>query len=141
MPTEELTSLLKEAKPLAKRYRELTGRPLGIVWEIAEFEVVARFLGLGRAPVRTAGYDAIRRLPGGAARPTSDQGSRHALRRDCVLLVLPHSCSTRLGCQVWPPAHHLFVYRPCPRGATSGATAMLRFRIPYCYQWVPGIFG
>ncbi len=74
MPTEELTSLLKEAKRLAKRYRELTGRPLGIVWEIAEFEVAARFLGLEMAPVRTAGYDAIRRLPGGAARRLQIKG-------------------------------------------------------------------
>jgi hypothetical protein len=62
---DELFSLVQQAKLLAKRYRELTGRPLGIVGEIAECEA-ARLLGLELAPVRTAGYDAVRHLPGGA---------------------------------------------------------------------------
>jgi hypothetical protein len=61
---EELVSLLQQAKQLARRYRELTGRPLGITGELAESEVV-RLLGLELAPVRTAGYDVIRRTLGG----------------------------------------------------------------------------
>ena len=60
----ELLTLVQQAKHLAKRYRELTGRPLGITGEIAESEVV-RLLGLELAPVRTAGYDVIRHLPDG----------------------------------------------------------------------------
>jgi hypothetical protein len=62
--TDELFGLLQQAKVLAKRYRELTGRPLGIAGEIAESKAV-RLLGLELAPVRTAGYDAIRHLPEG----------------------------------------------------------------------------
>lgn len=61
---DELLDLVEQAKKLAKRYRELTGRPLGIVGEVAECEAV-RLLGLELAPVRTAGYDAIRRRPDG----------------------------------------------------------------------------
>lgn len=59
---DELLALLGQAKQLAKRYREIAGRPLGITGEIAESEAV-RLLGLELAPVRTAGYDVIRRLP------------------------------------------------------------------------------
>ena len=60
----ELTELLQHAKHLAQRYRELTGRPLGITGEIAESEAV-RLLGLELAPVRSPGYDVIRRHPDG----------------------------------------------------------------------------
>jgi hypothetical protein len=55
----ELLGLLLEVKQLAKRYRDLTGRPLGITGEIAESEA-ARLLGVVLAPARTAGYDALR---------------------------------------------------------------------------------
>jgi hypothetical protein len=50
--------LLKRAKKLAGEYRELTGRPLGITGEIAEYEA-ARLLKLSLSEVREAGYDAI----------------------------------------------------------------------------------
>ncbi|MCA9322625.1 MAG: hypothetical protein KDB53_17920 [Planctomycetes bacterium] len=53
----EVLSLLAEAKVIARRYRVLTGKPLGITGEIAEYEA-ARILGLDLAPARTAGYDA-----------------------------------------------------------------------------------
>ncbi|HWD70498.1 MAG TPA: hypothetical protein VG293_09890 [Solirubrobacteraceae bacterium] len=52
-----LVKLLAEAKQLAKEYYALTGRPLGITGEVAEYEV-ARLLGVTLAPVRTEGYDA-----------------------------------------------------------------------------------
>jgi len=63
----ELLRLLKQAKKLAKRYRELTGRPLGVTGEIAEAEAVS-LLKLELAPPRTAGYDVIRRTPAGIQR-------------------------------------------------------------------------
>src|SRR3954466_10369021 len=56
-------SLLAEAKRLAQEYHALTGRPLGITGEVAEYEAV-RLLGLEPAPVRQPGYDAIRRVRG-----------------------------------------------------------------------------
>ena len=55
----ELTAILAKAKQLAKKYYKLTGRPLGITGEVAEYEAV-RLLGLRLAEVRQAGYDALR---------------------------------------------------------------------------------
>lgn len=54
-------ALLGEAKRIAKEYQELTGKPLGITGEIAEYEA-ARLLGLELAEARQPGYDAIQRI-------------------------------------------------------------------------------
>lgn len=59
--------LLAAVRPLAAEYYRLTGKPLGVTGEIAEY-VAAEQLGLILAPPRTAGYDAIRETPGGAQR-------------------------------------------------------------------------
>jgi len=56
--TEELGKLIYQAKLVAKQYRQLTGRPLGITGEVAEYEA-ARLLNLDMSEVRQAGYDAI----------------------------------------------------------------------------------
>ena len=50
--------ILKDVKSLAIEYYELTGKPLGVTGEIAEFEV-ADILGLELAEVRSPGWDAI----------------------------------------------------------------------------------
>lgn len=55
--------LLKEAKELAREYYGLTGKPLGVTGEVAEYEA-ARLLGLELTPARQAGYDAIERTNG-----------------------------------------------------------------------------
>lgn len=96
-----LFELLGEAKRLAREYRELTGRPLGVTGEIAEYEAV-RLLGLELAGVRQAGYDAIRNTANGHQRlqikgrcilPGSKPGQRVGGIKldkewDSVLLVL-----------------------------------------------------
>jgi len=56
----EIGKLIVAAKQLAKRYRVLTGRPIGITGEVAEYEA-ARLLDLDLAEVRQSGYDAVRR--------------------------------------------------------------------------------
>src|SRR6478735_6343225 len=56
---EQLKELLKEAKELAVRYYKITGKPLGVTGEVAEYEA-AQKLGLQLAPARTAFYDAYR---------------------------------------------------------------------------------
>jgi hypothetical protein len=53
-----LFSLLADVKRLAREYRTLTGKPLGVTGELAEFEA-ARILGLTLAPPREPGYDAV----------------------------------------------------------------------------------
>ena len=54
----EIGGLLKEAKVLGKKYRRLTGKPLGITGEVAEFSA-ATLLGFELAMARQAGYDAV----------------------------------------------------------------------------------
>ena len=55
--------VLREAKALAQEYRSLTGKPLGVTGEVAEYEV-ARILNLDLTPARNAGYDAIEMADG-----------------------------------------------------------------------------
>ncbi len=55
--TQRVMEVLREAKKLAQEYRSLTGKPLGVTGEIAEYEA-ARILNLELTPARHAGYDA-----------------------------------------------------------------------------------
>ena len=61
---KHLQTVLGRAKSVAREYYELTGRPLGVTAEIAEYEA-CRLLDLKLAPVRQPGYDAIRRTARG----------------------------------------------------------------------------
>jgi hypothetical protein len=51
--------ILRDAKCLALEYRQLTGKPLGITGEVAEYEA-ARLLDIDLTPARHAGYDGVR---------------------------------------------------------------------------------
>jgi len=51
--------ILAKVKPLAVEYYRLTGKPLGVTGEVAEY-VAAEILGLTLVPVRTVGCDALR---------------------------------------------------------------------------------
>jgi hypothetical protein len=55
--TDEVYEILREAKVLARRYYHLTGKPLGVTGEVAEYEA-ARILNLELELARQAGYDA-----------------------------------------------------------------------------------
>jgi hypothetical protein len=99
--TAKIDELLTTARELARQYRELTGKPLGITGEVAEFEA-ARLLGLQLAPARQDGYDATetvcsitRRLQikGRCLTPGANRGQRIGTIQsdkpwDAVLLVL-----------------------------------------------------
>ena len=65
---DKLVALLGEVKRVAKEYRDVTGRPLGITGEVAEYEAAQLLKGVELAPVRQAGYDAIRRSATGVER-------------------------------------------------------------------------
>ncbi len=56
---KEIKNLLEEAKSLAKKYKKLTGKPLGITGEVAEF-TAAQLLKLELSQARQEGYDALR---------------------------------------------------------------------------------
>ena len=99
---EGLVELLHRVKKLAKEYREVAGRPLGVTGEVAEYEAVRLLGGLKLAPVRQEGYDAQRwtdagsqlvQIKGRCVRPGTNLGQRIGridLNRewDVVLLVL-----------------------------------------------------
>lgn len=53
----EILEVLRDAKMLGRRYYELTGKPLGITGEVAEYEAATK-LKLQLHPARQAGYDA-----------------------------------------------------------------------------------
>jgi hypothetical protein len=59
--------ILRDAKALAQQYHALTGKPLGITGEVAEYEA-ARILGIELTPARHAGYDAVEKTDGGIRR-------------------------------------------------------------------------
>lgn len=83
---DAVMAVLRKAKNLARKYRALTGRPLGVTGEVAEFEA-ARLLGLELAPARTSGYDAIERI-----------GSRRRRLQIKARCLLPnHKPGQRLG--------------------------------------------
>lgn len=62
MPADtDVLHLLEQAKALAKQYKALTGKPLGITGEVAEYEA-ARLLSLQLVQARQPGYDAIEQV-------------------------------------------------------------------------------
>jgi hypothetical protein len=83
---DQVIEILRQAKQLAQRYRALTGKPLGITGEVAEYEA-ARILGVQLTPARTAGYDATEVI-GGAER-------RLQIKGRCILA--DSSASQRIG--------------------------------------------
>ncbi|WP_242341293.1 hypothetical protein [Anaeromyxobacter sp. SG66] len=65
--------LLRTAKALAQEYRAVTGKPLGITGEVAEYEA-ARLLGLELTVARQVGFDAIEQSGGDAPRRLQIKG-------------------------------------------------------------------
>ena len=59
--TRSEIEILDEVIKLAVEYYTLTGKPLGVTGEVAEF-LAASTLNLELAPPRSAGYDAIRKV-------------------------------------------------------------------------------
>lgn len=57
MNDDRVLAILRDAKVLAREYYDLTGKPLGITGEVAEYEA-ARILGVELTAARQAGYDA-----------------------------------------------------------------------------------
>jgi hypothetical protein len=62
-----IKEILATVKPLAAEYHRLTGKPLGVTGEVAEY-VVAQKLKLTLVPPRMSGHDAIRKMPNGDER-------------------------------------------------------------------------
>jgi hypothetical protein len=95
---EKVGKLLNQAKGIAKEYRTITGRPLGITAEVAGYEA-ARLLKLSLCEPCQGGYDAIDsdgkrfQIKGRVIYDRSKPGQRFGSIRldhewDAVLLVL-----------------------------------------------------
>ena len=59
MSLEKIENIITQVKQLSKQYRALTGKPLGITGEVAEFSA-AKILGLTLCTARQPGYDAVK---------------------------------------------------------------------------------
>jgi hypothetical protein len=68
-----LRNIIRDAKEIAKRYRSLTGKPLGITGEVGEF-TAAELMNLQLTGARQPGYDAI-----------APDGHRIQIKARCVL--------------------------------------------------------
>ena len=64
---DTVMDVLHKAKRLAQRYRQLTGKPLGITGEVAEYEA-ARILRVKLTPARNTGFDATEKKNGSVRR-------------------------------------------------------------------------
>lgn len=67
MSARRIKEILATVKPLAAQYYRLSGKPLGVTGEVAEY-VAAQKLKLSLVPPRTEGYDAIRKTAKGDER-------------------------------------------------------------------------
>lgn len=63
MEDDPVMRILASVKLLAQQYRDLTGKPLGITGEVAEYEA-SRLLGINLTPARQAGFDATETVDG-----------------------------------------------------------------------------
>jgi hypothetical protein len=95
---DSLRNVILDAKKIAGRYREITGKPLGITGEVGEF-IAAELLRLKLTDARQPGYDAIAsdghhiQIKTRCILPNSNPGQRMGAIRlnhewDSVLLVL-----------------------------------------------------
>lgn len=131
--------ILDAVKPLAAEFYRLTGKPLGVTGEVAEY-VAADILGLKLAPARTIGYDALRgheriqikgRVYGEYANP-SQRISRIKIDAPCdaVLLVLLDS-ETLEAREMWEAPFASVVERlarPGSRARERGALGIPEFK-------------
>lgn len=148
-----LESTLEAAKAVARRYRQLTGRPLGITGEIGEM-AVAQLLGLKLAPARQAGYDAegrdgrkvqikARCLPA-TAKPGQRVGSNRLDHEwDTVALILMNEEFEPLAVyEAERSAVEKELARPGSKARNErGAMAVSKFKAIGDLRWTPGREG
>jgi hypothetical protein len=142
--TKRVRELLATVKPLAAEYYRLTGKPLGVTGEIAEY-VAAEILGLELAAARTTGYDAIRettdgkqriqikgRAYGEDAKPGQRMGRiKSGAPCDLVLLVLLDNATLEPR-EMWEAPYHAVVERLAKPGSKArnerGAVGIAEFK-------------
>jgi hypothetical protein len=152
METQRVREILKHVKTLAAEYYQLTGKPLGVTGEVAEF-VAAEILGLQLAPPRTKGYDAVRQTPAGPQRVqikgrAYSQNANSSQRlgaikkgADCdiVLLVLLDSLTLDPR-EIWEANYYAVEARlhvPGSKARERGALGVREFKRLATCVWTP----
>lgn len=139
MRDQRVKDILAAVKPLAIEFYAITGKPLGVTGEMAEY-AAAEILGLTLAPARTQGYDALRgeerlQIKGrafGSQSKKSQRISRIKLDAPCdaVLLVLLDSATMECR-EIWE-APYLAVCeclrRPGSKSRERGALGVSAFK-------------
>lgn len=150
---ERVEELLSKIKPLAAEYYQITGKPLGVTGEIAEY-LAARILDLELAPARTAGYDALRKTADGIekiqikgrafgekANPSQRLG-RIKLDADCdVVMVVLMDSATLEAREIWEAPYSAVVEllsRPGSRARERGQLGVASFRAIATRIWAAG---
>jgi len=131
--------ILAAVKPLAAEYYRLTGKPLGVTGEVAEY-VAAKILGLALAPARTTGYDALRgteriQIKGSAYGEDAKPGQRISRIKadapcDKVLLVLLDNATLEPR-EMWEAPFSsvaLLLARPGSKARERGALGVSEFK-------------
>lgn len=130
---QRVKSILADAKRLAVEYYQLTGKPLGVTGEVAEY-VAAETLGLTLAPPRTHGYDVLRgseriQIKGRAHGKTTDSGQKMGRIKtdapfDTVLLVLLDN-ATLDPREMWEASFKAVIDRLAVPGSNARARGVL----------------
>jgi len=135
----KIKEILATVKPLAAEYYQLTGKPLGVTGEVAEY-VAAEILHLTLVPARTVGYDALRgteriqikgRAYGKKAKP-GQRMSRIKLGAPCdtVLLVLLDNATLEAR-EMWEAPYSLVcdcLTKPGSKARARGALSVSSFK-------------
>jgi len=148
-PNLRVRDILTLVKPLAAEFYRLTGKPLGVTGEIAEY-VAAEILGLTLVPARTVGFDALRgseriQIKGRAHSADAKSGQRMSRIKldapcDTVLLVLLDS-ATLEALEMWEAPYHVVcevLSRPGSKARERGALAVASFKTIAQRVWSSG---
>jgi hypothetical protein len=130
---QRLREILAIAKRLAVEYFQLTGKPLGVTGEVAEY-AAAEKLDLKLAPPRTPGYDALRgieriQIKGRAHGKKTDSGQKMGRIRtdtpfDTVLLVLLDNATLEPR-EMWQASHEATIKRLAAPGWKARSRGVL----------------
>ncbi|MGD0642483.1 MAG: hypothetical protein ABSC22_17195 [Roseiarcus sp.] len=141
-------AILAQVKPLALAFYHLTGRPLGVTGEMAEY-VVAEKLDLKLVPARTPGYDALRgeekiQIKGAVESPSRNPGKRMGRIKidsefDAVILVVL-KLETLEPIGMWEASRAQVVEmlsRSKSKARTRGQLAISEFKRAATQIWAP----
>lgn len=128
-----IREILATVKPLAVEYYKLTGKPLGVTGEIAEY-IAAEHLGLKLCAARTIGFDAKRgeeriQIKGRAYGKDAKPGQRMSRIKidapcDTVLLVVLDNATLELR-EIWEAPFESVCKRLKIPGSKSRARGVL----------------